>query len=706
MTMIADDLALPQLREDIRLLPGPEANDGSPTWAIFDPVRNRYFRIGWTAFELLSRWTEGSATHLINKVNHETTCDPKIQDVRSMIQFLISNNLTLTSATNSVEDFSTQYTATQVNRFSWLMRNYLFLRFPLVRPDIFLQRALPYVAPLFSAWFRNVILALGILGLLLINRQWEAFANTFLYFYSFEGIAFYLLGLVFIKICHELGHALTATRFGCKVATMGVAFLVLFPVLYTDTTDAYRLTSRTKRLYISAAGILTEFYLALICLFLWSILPDGVLRSVVFVLGTVGFTLTVLINMNPLLRFDGYYFLADWLGVENLQERSFALGRWRLRELLFALGEPAPESFPDKMRRFLIIFAWATWIYRFLLLTTIALVVYYFFFKLLGLILFLGVLYLFIVGPIIKEVLVWWQRRSSMSKYRGGILLVILTGLILIILIPWRSTMTAPAVLAPGVSATIYPPAAGRIKSTLVSLGDIVTADQPILIMESPRITEELKRTRIEISVVELSLARIAASETDRENLQVLRQRLQEKRSRMAALEATQEQLVLKSPIDGRIKELAPDLHEGRWINRELAVGFIASDDSRLVKGMLNESNLTRVEPDQVARFIPDDANIKTIPGKVINLESANLSSLDQPYLASVFGGDIAVRRDDKGNLVPESAVYRLQLSLDATEDLPNQVIRGVAKIEGEPKSFARRAYEVIAAAIVRGSAF
>ena len=701
-----EEAALPPLREDIRLLPGPETNHGAPTWAIFDPVRNRYFRISWIAFELLSRWHVGSANQLLDKVHQETTSDPGIDDIRSMIQFLFSNNLTLTSPTASTQDFTSQYNATQNNRFSRLMRNYLFLRFPLVHPDVHLQKAMPYLEFLFSGWFRLSVMGLGLLGLLLINRQWEAFINTFLHFYSLEGLLFYLVALAFIKICHELGHAITATRFGCKVATMGVAFLVFFPVLYTDTTDAYRLTSRRKRLMISAAGILTEFYLALICLFLWGVLPEGVLRSVVFVLGTVSFTLTVLINLNPFLRFDGYYFLADWMGIENLQERSFALGRWRLRELLFDLGDRPPEPFRDRMRRFLIVFAWITWAYRFFLMATIALVVYYFFFKLLGLILFLGVVYIFIIAPIMKETTAWWLRRSEMSKFRGGTLLALVAGLFLIAFVPWRSTITAPAILEPALSATVYPPSPGKIKSLLVSEGDLVKKDDPILIMESPELAEELSRIRIEIKIIEISLDRVAASDTDLVNLQVLRQQLQERQSRVDALEALQRQLVLKSPINGQIEELANALHEGRWINESLAVGFVANQDSRLVKAMMKESDLNRVSQHQLAKFIPDDANITGVSGTVVSIDQANRGSMDQPYLASIYGGDIAVRQDSKGDLIPETTVYRLQLTIESAETLPDQVIRGVAKIEGDPKSFARRAYEIIAAAVVRGSAF
>ena len=183
---------------------------------------------------------------------------------------------------------------------------------------------------------------------------------------------------------HELGHAFTATRYGSKVASMGVALMVMLPVLYSDTTDAWRLNSRRQRIHIGAAGMIVELYLAIIFTFLWSFLPDGVMRSAAFIIATTSWIMSLAINLNILMRFDGYYILSDLLAVENLQDRSFALGKWRLRELLFDMGMPAPGNFTPLLRRKLIIYAWSVWIYRFFLFLGIALLVLSFLFQVTG----------------------------------------------------------------------------------------------------------------------------------------------------------------------------------------------------------------------------------------------------------------------------------------------------------------------------------
>ena len=110
--------------------------------------------------------------------------------------------------------------------------------------------------------------------------------------------------------------------------------------------------------------------------------------------------MSLAINLNPFMRFDGYYILADLMRIENLQSRSFNLGVWRLREILFASGAPCPEPLPPRTVRWLAIYAWLTWLVRLVTFTGIALAVYAYFFKLLGIVLFLFEIVYFVARPI------------------------------------------------------------------------------------------------------------------------------------------------------------------------------------------------------------------------------------------------------------------------------------------------------------------
>ncbi len=698
---------LPPLREDIQLLPGPRSHDGSPSWNIYDPVCNKFIRVGWLAFQLLSRWHRGNVEQLLQDVRENTTANVDDSDIEVLIKFLHSNNLTRDSASGSSADYLAQYNATKANWYTWLIRNYLFFRIPVCHPHRFLKRTMHLAEPFYSRPFLVGMLLLGLTALYLVARQWETFMNTFSYFFNVQGAVFYFFALVFIKIFHELGHAYSATRYGTKVASMGIAVLVMLPVLYTDTTDAWRLNSRKQRMVIGAGGMFAELYLAVVFTFLWSFLPDGMVRSAAFVIATTSWIMSLAINLNILMRFDGYYLLSDLLGVENMQDRSFSLGKWRLREILFDLGLPAPSKFSHLLRRKLIIYAWSVWIYRFFLFLGIALLVYHFFFKLLGLLLFLVEIIWFIVMPVVKEVRVWNELKTEIresGRYRITTIFAFVA--LSLFFIPWNTRITTPAVLEATNKAFIHTVSPGIITEIYVKEGNEVKIGQPILSLNSPGLENEIERAEKEYEVTDLRSKRRASNIGDLENIQVVLEQLQELQSRMNGLYKLRDELVVRAPIDGRIVDLNDKLHPGRWINGDLQIAQVAQLDEFSLNGVIEGRKLSQVKIDQDAVFIPDEPELDTIRASVKEIENANIQVLDSLYFASSYGGPIAVREDDDNELVPEESLYRIKFRILEDNVMLPRVIRGEVHIAGDAKSFAFRTYDLIATVLVRESGF
>jgi putative peptide zinc metalloprotease protein len=708
MISVADQaIPLPRLREDLQLLKGPTAFDGAPTWNIYDPVCNKYFRIGWSVFQMISRWSAGTVNAVLERVSEETTAQIKENDVENLIKFLHANNLTRDSASGSSADYMAQYLATRTKWYTWLVKNYLFIRIPIFRPYRFLKRTMPLIEPLYSKPMRISMITVGVLGLYLVARQWESFISTFSYFFNLKGVVFYFIALVFIKIIHELGHAYTATRFGSKVASMGVALLVMLPVLYTDTTDAWRINSRKQRLLIGAGGMFAELYLAVIFTLLWSFLPDGLLRSAAFIIATTSWIMSLAINLNILMRFDGYYILSDLLGVENLQERSFALGKWRLRELLFDLGTVAPGNYPPLVRRKLIIYAWSVWVYRFFLFLGIALLVYHFFFKALGLLLFAVEIVWFIVTPVMKEVSVWKEMKEQIQDSKRYRLTTVLCFIVLsLFFIPWNTRISTPAILHATNKAAIHSVSPGIIKEVFVKEGDELTAGQPVLVLDSPSLEDEIARTQRQYEVTELRSQRRASNLDDLANMQVVLQQLQELRSRLKGLYEMKGELTVRAPINGKLVDMQDNLHPGRWINTKLQLAHIVQIDRLSLHGVIEGKKLAQVKVDQEATFIPDEPELDTIEARVAEIEDANIQVMETLYFASIYGGDVAVREDDDKELVPEESLYRINFEpLNVQQTIP-RVVRGEMHIRGEPRSFAFRTYDLIAAVLIRESGF
>lgn len=699
--------ALPLLREDLTLLPGPRNWDGAPTWTIHDPVRNRYLRIGKAAYDLLTFWHLGTTDAVARAFAKANGREPQPDDIAWLVHFLRSNLLVQRHSVEDVAGLKRIASATKTAWYRSLLHRYLFFRIPLVRPQHFLN-ATAFVADiLFSGRFFLAVSLLGAVGLFLVGRQWDSFLSTFLHFFTWQGIVWYGGALIFAKICHELGHAYAATRAGCRVPTMGIAFLVMWPVLYTDTTDAWRLVDRRQRLLIDAAGMLAEVSLALIATFLWTFLPEGPLKSAAFLIATVTWIMTLAVNLNPFMRFDGYYLLSDILDIGNLQDRSFAQAKWWLRRVLFGFYEAAPEDFPKPLRRILILYAFSTWIYRLALFIGIALLVYGFFFKLLGIILFAVEITFFILLPVCRELHEIWKRRGLMRPNRnlllsmGGVTL-----LLLVFFLPWRTDIDMPAFMETDAHMTIIAPMPARIESIQITTGQRVMKGQVLFTLASDRIDFQIDKIRQQIRLREELVRREAAGGRERAEIRVLRRDLESDRTRLKSLEQKRGLLAIRADMSGQIIDMDDYLEAGIWVNEKTPLATIANRETSRIIAYVPEANLGALAVDDRTVFFPERLQSPSIEAQIAEIAPVNTAYLQEPYLASIYGGPIAVEADDKKRLIPVEGIYRIVLK--PTQDLPapQSVRRGIATAEGPGQSLAQSVFNKIYMVLLRESGF
>ena len=700
------DAPLPQLREDIALYPGPTAKNGSPTWSLHDPPSNRFYRIGWFEFEILSRWTWGNPAAIAIAIANETTLRPKAAEITTFIEFLIRNNLLQPQTSHDRERFLNLQRNRHSNWWKWLLQNYLFIRIPLWHPEPFLQRTLPKIRWLFTDQFVVCIGLLALFGLGLLLRQWEAFASTFLHFFTFTGMLYYASTLLLSKAIHELGHAYSSHRFGCRVPTMGVMFLVFWPVLYTETSEAWKLVSQRQRLAIDMAGMLAELGLAALATLAWSFLPEGPMKSAAFLLASTLWIISLGINLNPLMRFDGYFILSDLLEMANLQNRAFAYSRWWLREWLFGFGIAPPEQFSKGRRRFLIVFAISTWIYRFFLFLGIAILVYHFFFKLLGLFLFIVEIIWFILRPIGQEIMAWYKQRkvlhANSSLLRTTILFL---GLLTWLALPWPYSTTAPALLQAQQHTTLYTPAAAKIARITVQSGQLVAEGDLLFVFENPDLQHQLQTIENNIVLLRWRLSVQEMTSNPLDNDRVLQQTLETLQSQRQTILADIEKLRVTAPFSGKVVDLADDVAAGDWLAQDQYLLTLIDADRPIVKGYVSEADLGLVANNAIGTFYPENPDADAQTGRLLRIDQSTTRYLSEPYIASVHGGTLPVRIDQTNRLVVEGSFYRGDLSLD--QNFPVQHIsRGILAIKTTPESILSRFWRIAHAAIVQESGF
>ncbi len=693
---------LPDLRQDVRLFRGPGSTHHQ-TWLLYDPVRHRYFQISNEAYSLLALWRRESIDDFAAQASRALEREVPIAEIQELATFIVSANLTTDPPGSDPRAYARQELGAHRALIWRVIHNYLFFKIPIVRPERFLEKTLPLVAPLYTRSTAAAIMLISLIGLYFTSRQWDQFAVTFLDFVSLEGAVVYGLSLIAIKTLHELGHAYTATRLGVRVNTMGIAFMVLMPILYTDVTDAWRVRERRHKLAIDAAGIIVEIAIAGLSLFLWAFLPDGPMRSAAFAAATTSLALGLLVNLNPLMRFDGYHILADAWNFPNLDSRSRSMAVWWLRNALFGLGDPPPEKFPGRQRRALIFYAIAAWLYRQALFLGIALAVYHMFFKVLGVVLFLVEIIWFILLPAMREIREWWKMRSRIIQTRRTMITISIAGLVaLLLFIPWSGTIALQAVLIAPSETVIFAPRPAQVKAAHLHNGASIKKGTLLLELASPDLNRQLAQAQLETKLTRLRLERIVGDEADRSRRTVLERELLRNLSRISALEAEIRRLTVRAPFDGLLRDVDPDLQPGEWLDATSPIARVVAIGSPVGTGYLDEGQIWRIRAGAPAVFVPEDTLMASISGHVTDRAMTGSHSIDIAYLASVYGGAVPSDKAPDGEIRPRSGKHVIRVAFDAPPI--SRVSRGTLRLVGEKESFASMLWRQVLKVLVRES--
>lgn len=685
---MVDALPLPPLRQELGLFSAPPQENGTPSWTLHDPPANKFFLLGWPAFEILSRWHLGSVQNVIASVNKETTLMVSEQDVLGIVNFLEQNFLLQTLTATGNQRLVTAQKAGRPGWGAWLLHNYLFIRVPLIKPERFLKKTMPYAEFFYSRTF-FVMAAVAVLSAFyLISHQWDTFLHSFTAYHSLEGIIVVGCAIPVAKIIHELGHAFTAHRYGCRIPSMGFAVVVMTPMLYTDTNEAWKLTSRSQRLAIGIAGMAAELLLALVALWVWLLVPNGPLRGAAFILATTTWIMTIALNASPFMRFDGYFILSDFLRLPNLHQRSFAFGRWWLRECLFGLRAPSPEPASTVLKVFMILFAFAVWIYRLIVFFGIAVLVYRYFFKALGIFLFAVEIGWFIVHPVYKEIGAWSRLRDKIRfNMNVFISLLLLAGILMLVIVPWKSSVSAPATLSAIREQQISAPFASMI--TAETAGDMkkVSVGETLLQLSSPDMDQQIRQMKTSSKVSRWQVEQQAFDDKLLSQGNLFNRRLDAGTTELAGLRDVMGRLTVRAPFDGVIVARNDELAPGVWLPRKEPLYVIADTSNNRVDGYVSERELERIKVGASARFFPDVLEFGIFKCRVAEIDRVNIPAIDEPFLASTHGGQIAARKDHQGVIAPEMPMFRIRMDGCSPTNVPLIKLRGVVHIKAEKRS-------------------
>ncbi|ROT99434.1 PqqD family peptide modification chaperone [Histidinibacterium lentulum] len=645
---------------------------GQPWYVLHDHASARVHRFTPAAYMVIGRfdgqttvgaiWSELAETHDADA--------PSQDEVIQLLATLHQNDLIHYAGTPDVADLLDRYRKKSTELFKQNLTNPVSIRIPLWDPDAFLTRTLPAVRP-FLGWVGLLLwLAVVTWGGLTAAQNWQALTRDITdQLLSAQNLLISLVSYPLLKALHELAHGYLTKVRGGEVRDMGIMFLVFFPVPYVDASAAAAFRNRWDRAAVSAGGIFIETFAAAVAMVIWASAEPGAIRAIAFNIVMIGGLSTLVVNGNPLLKFDGYYVLSDLIESPNFGTRANKYWGWLIQHRLFRARQlKEPVATPGE-RRWFLVYAPAAFVYRMVVMLGIALFVagkYYF----VGILIAAWSIFNALIKPGFKH-LRHVLTAPGLRKVRGrakawtfGSIAAVLA-LLLFLPLPLR-TDTEGVVWLPK-TAHVRARAPGFLDLVPPARGAAVTPGETLAEMSLPTLDARLEelRWREEEQRRRLGVAEIA----DRGRAEVIRLELEDARAELAREMARRQDLTVRSPLAGTFQPVAPpgDL-AGRWFAEGDLIGYVLPPRPEVLRVVVPQADialvrerLERVEV-RLAGHLSDRHETR-----VLRAVPQATTTLPSPVLGSLGGGRFLSLPGDEAGTETTEAVFIYDLAVPET---------------------------------------
>ena len=494
--------------------------------------------------------------------------------VQLLGQLNLSNLLTFDRSSAGGSLFE-RYRKRRLRETKALLAGFLAIKIPLLDPDRFLSRCRPLLGWAFGpVGLMLYLVLLAVAGKALIDRSDTLFDQG-------EGILapsnlmLLYAGFVLAKVVHEFGHAAVCKHFGGEVHKMGVMLLIFAPLPYVDATSSWGFRHRHQRVLVGAAGVLAELAVAALAALVWAHTAPGALNALAYNVIFVASVSTVLFNLNPLLRFDGYHILVDVVDVPNLYQRSREQLRYLGERFLFHLPHAKPAARTATEARLLPLYGVASILYWLVLMGSIIFLVAEQYLDL-GVALAWLLAFTVIVLPLFKF-LKYLATSPRLTHYRARTVgvtfaLTAATG-VLLAGVPVPDRIRASGVVEATRFRQLNSEAPGRLAQLQAQPGAAVRQGQPLLRLDNPELQYELRaaqRQREQLLAQELRALTVAQPD-----LVPLRRQRQAVEAQVEDLQRQIAALTVTAPMDGIWSVPLSELAMGRWVARGASLGAV-----------------------------------------------------------------------------------------------------------------------------------
>ncbi len=665
----------PRLRGHVRI--HRHAYRGAVWYVMEDRIAGKYHRFNPASHQVISlmdgkRDMAAIWKRLTAKLADDT---PAQEEVIKLLGQLHGSDLVQCDVDPDVAELFERRTKEKRRKFLSRFMNPISLRFPLWDPDRVLVKLVSWMRPLLGGWGLAIWLAVVLPALALVPSYWpdltENFGEQML---AFDNLLIMAVVFPLVKACHEMGHGIATRMRGGEVHEMGIMLLVFFPIPYVEASSSSAFVKKTDRMLVGAAGMLTELFIAALAFYLWIILEPGLARSLTYNAIVLASVTTLLFNANPLLRYDGYYVLADWAEIPNLGTRANKHWQYLAERYLFGVKQAEPPPASAGERRWFLGYAPLAFAYRMFVLFGIAIFVaqQYFF---LGVVLALWGLIASLGVPIYKGIAALLngpQYAARGLRIRAVLLTSVSLVVLLLFIVPLPRHTNAQGVVWLPEQALLRAGGSGFVTEVSARAFATIEPGQLVMLSHDPALNSGIAAQRAKVE--EARARHDAAWGVQPAQAGQLEEDVRREQATLERLLDEVAQLSLRATAGGRLLIDKPQDMPGRFVKKGEVLGYVVGEYTPLVRVVVGQSqvDLVRAATRDVEIRMPQD--IATIqPARLVREVPKAGKELPSPALGQAGGGLIAMDpRDEKGTTSLESL---FEFELELPRDVPANFI-------------------------------
>lgn len=716
---------------------------GRSFWIIKDPVGLKYFRFQEEEYWILKQFDGTKSLDEIKEGFEEEFPPQKItlEDLQSFIGTLHQSALIIAGVPDQGHELLKRRDKRRRQEIIGQMSNVLCIKFKGFDLDTLLGKMEPYIRFLYHPAVVYSCLFMCFCALMLVLVEFDYFRSKlpgFQNFFSPSNMFVLSITLGLTKMIHEFGHGLTCKHFGGECHEMGIMILVLTPCPYCNVSDSWMLPSKWHRIAIGIAGVYIECCLAAVCTFIWWFTTPGLLNHLCLNIMFISSVSTIVFNINPLLRYDGYYILSDLLEIPNLRQKASTIMTRKCSEWFLGMEQQPDPFLPQKNQLFFAMFTVASIFYRWVVMASILYFVYKLFdsygLKIIGQGIGMMSLYGLIVMPLYKIAKFFWvpgriYRVKKLNFYLSLTALGAIIAAFCLVKLPYTVVVPTILELRSTDSQTVYiPEFGGRIVEIHVKPGDYVKEGDVLARIENVSLLMEwqgLQGRERELEAHYENLSKQKAQTTNNAEqvsleLQPTLEELTSVREELARTEREYKRLTITAPREGYVvsppwkpykepvKGQLPTWWGSPLEERNLGVYFDAAatgvvlcsiGDLKKLEAVLvvDQSKIDFIKPNQEVELKFDEfphEKFHSNIGEFKDIESMEMETIP-PALSTKGKGEVPTTTEE-GLEKPSSTSHRVLVPIDNEHDRFLVGMTGSAKVHVDPQTLLQRIWRLI----------